>query len=382
MRSLISIPAYLLKNTLHRWLENPASPATKVLVPFLFAALGLFFFGLLHQVENRLSAQLNRADLRAIRAEEVLFSDAAKERLALGTNESALWADYCESYHAFQQAPLLAALGNTRRLPVLSYDVPPPFFSVPETAPGEDRPILLLTNRKPPGQHVTLEVIDQKIAALTAPLDPLLEKSYQKPAIAVFPIEFLELPLQRGFTQIQILVPRADLSTAELARLLANHAQAENRSLRVETSLDVIQGLDRLLTQQQQARFAIGTLLTLIVSLTLGSLSLLEFRQESYLIALMRSFGIRPLNLLTHYLLETSLLTFSGIFLAYLLYQKTAQSPAGLKIPYLSHTLPELLGQVSPADLNALLIAAGIGVLLSAFPIALGLRKQPGLLLP
>lgn len=382
MRSLISIPAYLLKNTLHRWFENPGSPATKLLVPFLFAAMGLFFFGLLQNIEAKLSAQLARAELRAIRTQEVLFSDAASARLANGTDESFLWEDYCESYDAFQQVPLLAVVGNQRRIPVLSYDRPPSFFNIPDDKPGESRPILLLTNQNSPGQSITIDVIDHPVQATTARLPDSLADAFQVPAIAVFPIEFLASVMQRGYTEIQVLIPNKDITTAELEALIRTHAQAEDRSITIQTSLSIIAGLDQLLSQQQKARLLIGAMLTLILSLTLGSLSLLEFRQESYLIALLRSFGIRPVNLFVHYLLETSILTFSGIYLAIYLYTHHAQKILEKANPLLSQSGSDLIGHPSSSDYRALLLAAGLGVIISAIPIALGLRKQPGLLLP
>lgn len=382
MPSLISIPAYLLKNTLHRWLENFASPATKGLVPFLFSLLGLLVLGILQQVESRLNEQLNRKEVRSIRTYENVRSQQAKLRVASGLSEAHLWQEHCESYEAFQQAPVLASMPGYERIPVLTYNDPPSFFPVHETPPGEPRAALLLTSFGKPGSLRTIEILEHEFQVTVAELPEALGAQLQAPSIAVFPFEYIRPLLNGGFAQIQILTPKPEIPTERLEALIRAHADAEGRNLRIDTMQEIIDGLKLLLSQQKQARFAIGVFITIILSLILGSLSLLEFRQEGYLIALLRSFGIRPLMLLGHYILETFFLTFCGVLLAILAYLKLGPTIVAKLSESLDFESAAFLGQPSAADYQALFLAAGLGVLISAVPIAFGLRKQPGLLLP
>lgn len=382
MPSLISIPAYLLKNTLHRWLENIASPATKVLVPFLFSILGIFFLGVLQQIESQLQEQLNRKELRAVRTYESVRSDAAKIRIANGISEAHLWEEYCESYESFQQLPLLASTDNLRRIPVLTYADPPSFFPVFETPPGEPRAALLLSTQGKVGSMRNVTLLDHDFQLPMARTPEVLEAQLQAPAIAIFPIEKVSTLMGSGYIQVQILIPKKELSSKKLEQIVRIHAEAEGRNIQIDTMQSVIEGINKLLSQQKQARLAIGIIITVILSLILGSLSLLEFRQEGYLIALLRSFGIRPFSLLLHYIFETFFLTFLGIILAIVCYKKAGP----ILVRKLSDSFEisdlSILGQPSVSDYQALFIAASLGVLISAIPIAFGLRKQPGLLLP
>jgi hypothetical protein len=384
MPSLTSIPGYLLKNTLRRWLENPASPITKLLIPFLFAVLSLLVFGIFQHLEQQIRAQLERDDLRMIRTQESIYGHEAAQRVAQGTNDEHFWGRYCHSFTSLQQTPLVGRTRLYKQVPVLAYDKELPSMIEASTPPNEARPIVLLSNHPHPSGNDYAVILDTQFDVQTQPIPKLLSDAYPRPAILLIPAEIIEPVLERGFTHIQLLQPKPDVSPERLVDLLRTHAYAEKRDVLVYNSLSLIEQLNQLLSNQQGARLLIALVVFLILSLTLAALSLLEFRQESYLFALLRSFGVRSFSLLLHYLVETSVLTFGGIAAAMMFCRHT--------LPGLVTQHSQLMGgqmavnaamaQPSTADYRILFLAAGLGILFSAIPVALGLRKPAGLYLP
>lgn len=189
--------------------------------------------------------------------------------------------------------------------------------------------------------------------------------------------------MTEGFTQVQILVPRQDVTVARLQELVRAQARLEDRQVRLDSSLGTLNRLEELLAGQRLTRVALAVGLALILSLILGALALLEFRHEAYLLALLRSFGVRGFVLAVHFFLENFALTLGGVFLGLWIYTKLAgelltqfsgQLASGVAVPPLA-TIP------SRDDIEILVAAAGVGVVLAVLPVLWGLRKRPGLIL-
>lgn len=382
-----SIPAYLWRNSLRRWIENPASPLTKFLVPFLFGLLALLVFGLMRGVEAELQAQLKRADLRAVHISEFVRPEDAKNRYYHALESPAPWSEWCESSDLFLQAAITGSSRFFERMPLVGYLDPPDFIRMPETSAGEPRPVLILTNRAFPqkilDQADFVEVAESyRLPARLAPMPPQFASVFQTQAVALVPAEMLELPLANYHTRLQILVPRSGISPQRLESMIRTFSKAENQDLRIYSSQAVLAHLEQFNRRQELARVLLGLGIAVILSLVLGSLSLLEFRQELYLFALLRSFGVRPVYLWIHYLMETALITYSGGAAAYWIASgplaaliESYQTGDRLQVPLSM----DLVGQ---SDLLMIAYALTAGVLLSALPLIPGLRKPAGLTLP
>lgn len=384
MLSWILIPAYLLKNTLQRWLENVASPLTKVLVPLLFALLFLAVLGFIRSVEGQLRTELEREDLRTVTTLENVFSKDAVERLAKGLREEEVWGHFCERYESFQQVPVLASAGEYARVPVIAYDEVLHEVAVPDIEPGEVRGTFLLTNEKSPLVRVSVEVQGYHLLATVLPLPKVVDDFYQNPAVLMCPIEALEPAMLNGFTHVQRFLPKKDVSTKRLVDLLRVYSSAEGRRVRINSSVEVLAKLEEILQGQKIARLILGGGMVAILTLVLGSLALLEFRQELYLVALLRSFGVSRLLLGFHFLVENLFLTFAGVLAAWQIFEVFAERALAMAASQwgANGSLLRLEdSSVASSDLELLFLAAGAGVVLAALPIFWGLRKRPGLVL-
>lgn len=370
-------------------MENVASPATKFLIPFLFAVLGLLVFDLFEQLEARLRAQIALDEVRGIHCQEVVFSKEAQQRALFGGKEAQLWSEHCERYERFMQAPLTVSARGFRNVPLLMYDERPSFIPLIERGPGEPRVALLMTDKVSPGVQLEIFATGLGLEVLTVPFPSALKKSFQADAIAVLPIEVAGKVIERGYTQIQVMVPKKNLATEDLERLVRQHAYAEGRNVRVQSAQEILAELNAILRYQKFAQWGVGIAVLVVLSLVLGSLSLLEFRQESYLYALLKSFGVRSWQLFINGFVELCVLSFAGLIAGGLCYywlldygtKSGWQERLGIEMMTAGFSLQGSFEQ-SLSTGGFLYLATGIGCLLASIPLALALRKQPGLLLP
>lgn len=383
MPSWILIPIYLVKNTLHRWWENLASPATKVLVPFLISSLALLVLGFLKTIENGLSDQLTRDDLRAIQLSEGFYGDEAGEAVQVIASDRVLWGPYTATYESFQRIPISVETRWMRQTPVLVYDRELSFLSLPESPAGEPREIFMLLNQNVVNQKESILFQSIPMTVQVQRMPEIVAEVFGGKAMIMVPIEVVDEVLPTGFVQMQRLIPKREINPGALEAKIRTFANLEDRQIQIVSSVSILERLELLLEGQQTARWALGGVVTLILSLILASLSLLEFRQEAYLVALLRSFGIRAGALLLHVFLESCVLTYLGVGLGILAIERLfpviiaslteISDETGLTIPELA--------VASHADLKLLFISATVGIVLATIPVMLGMRKRPGLVL-
>ncbi len=355
-----------------------------MVITLLFSVLAFFIFGIFQLFEIQIREQLNRDDLRTITTNESLWGESAQRRIYSGCDESNLWKEYSQSFHSYQQAPLLVDTFLFKKIPLLSYDTPPKVAKFPPIIPGEPRPVVIFCKHSFKLTSDFIKIEDYKIPAVRLPFPDLLKSRYNAPAVAMVPNEMIDPLLERGFAQIQVILPKKSVDPNKLQSLLKAHAHAEGRRINVQSSVAILNKLQEFLSNQQHARIIIGAVISAILSLTLGALSLLEFRQEQYLLALLRSFGVKRIYLYIHYLFETAALTFAGLWGAsYITRHFTSTLLQFVELPpQITFQIQRISASISSEDLNTLIFAISTGVLISSIPVALGLRKQIGLFLP
>ncbi|PQJ27950.1 hypothetical protein, partial [Rubritalea profundi] len=165
----------------------------------------------------------------------------------------------------------------------------------------------------------------------------------------------------------------------KFAQLTDAYYTAQGRSPRTFSTLTLLKDINTLNEFQVYVRIGITVSCGIILSFIIGTIAWLEYRQESYLLALLQSFGTSKLILLIHTFFENFLLVTVGLFSALFSWEYiydqlsskisilTLQSAAQISIPQ--------------TDISILFIAASSSVLIAMFPIAIGLRKPPGLIL-
>ena len=382
MLSWILIPIYLLRNTLHRWWENLASPLTKVVVPLLLSALGLLVLGFLRAAESNVKEQLQREDLRTIRLTESFYGKKIRNVELQLEDDKALWSEYCETYQAIQKLPVVVKTRWSKQTPVFAYDEEPTFLDLPEAEPGEPRELILFVDDPERSARAVITYERLNLNVRTQAMDEGLREFLSGNSFLLMPLELAESAMEAGFTQLQILVPDEKVDPIELERRIRSYASLEERQINISSATKFLKRLQLLLDGQQTARWILAGAIMLILSLILGSLSLLEFRQEIFILALLRSFGVGAWTLGVHFFLETLALTALGAGLGMLLVQELfpiLSERLAASGDVMDLTLPAL--ELVQEDLFVLGGAALAGVCLSMLPVIWGLRKKPGLIL-
>jgi len=380
MTSLISIPFYLWKNTSRRWFEYPVSPVSKILIPTLLGYLSILVLTLFAGVERELRDQLNRSSALTVVSTEFVQGAATATLLARTYEEELIWKErYPKGQTAYVRQPLVSTEVRGLNLPVLAYaDVADAGLSADPDAP----PGVWLLVRTPSTWNDHEEVLygsSLRVRAQVRQAPDWLNRNLMINDAVAVSVELADQALQKGFITHSV-ARLADLE--ELKRYVAEttaYYRAENRQVKIISALSLLEELERIRKIQQIVKTMIVVGCGIILALTLGSIAWLEYRQDAYLLALLRSFGSPPVMLLVHMFFENLALVLAGILLVWFSWSRLYQwaVPQLQAVGMQSREIPSLGG----ADLGILLAAGITGVVLAMIPVAFGLRKKPGLIL-
>jgi len=378
MRSWTSIPFYLWKNTCNRWIEHPVSPFAKILLPFLLALLGLLVLVLFSQVETQLRDQLAQRDLRTIVVNEVSNPIDAPAMILRSLDEETMWVNlYGREKVTVLRQPLVGATSQqSLGIPILAYSHP--LEGLPAEDPLQPGAILLQKNRKAKAPEL-LNIAKTHFYATPALMPPWLAKQANTTRAVAMPLPIVMPLLRQGFISTTIIeLPEAS-AVRPAEDLLRAYFKSESRNPRIFSAVEILASLQRLAATQALIRTIIFAAIATILALILGNVAMLEYRQDAYLLALLRSFGVSRYQLLAHTLMENLLLVGSGMALAIVAWQPIylAGSARLAHLGLQKLTAPE----VNILDFQILLAAALAGVLLAMLPITLGLRRPIGGLL-
>lgn len=377
MKYWILIITYLWKNILNHWFENPLSFLTKIIITFLLTFLAFAFIGALRQTEKLLSDQLENADIltsiiqisprvsqdKEVRLQESLYEEATlKKALKI--------QDVTFLRKPFIQAKTVA----NKRIPVAVSFAKPTFWK--EEWGEFQRPVnyIIQPEGAPEIRKITMRGFPVEV--LPVKMEPAFLKARNIDQLVLLPYPSGELLLKEGFSS-QIII-RAD-SVPELEDSLSRiraYLSAERVPHNIFSGLNLLRELENFSEIQKYVRLGLISLLILVIAIVLGNQAVLEFRQQQYHYALLRSFGVPYTLIVWNDLIEKILLAACGFSLAY----------------YLLPLLKKVLGPYVPqlADFNLLLLtedllyiggAVLLGVFLSWIFLAVTSKKQIGLVL-
>lgn len=140
----------------------------------------------------------------------------------------------------------------------------------------------------------------------------------------------------------------------------------------------MIKELESLQSRQAQWRSAMAGLLGLALALVFGAIAVLEFRQNAYVSALLRSFGAPGKALYLRQWIENGVLANLAAFSAILLlacFHRELFSTLGFPRDLLDfkHGNPYLSWEIA-----LILLWVNVGAFLSSLSVAIGLRKPVG----
>ncbi len=370
MSWLIFIHTYLWKNSLRRWWEQPLSLLSKLVVSALLGILGALVILGLKELGAQLDSRLTDREALTAVISETQNDDTAVSRVESGFAEARSWAHLGGEATTFYQVAGYARIGDERNLPILAVE------SLERMALVDD--FFVVSTSLPVGLKLEFTMNEfRSEGTVIRPTEELNVILNGRNAI-LGEVGRFAIPMMRGFTETTVL--RADsLEKLEKANSVVLAMQTrEERRIFLQSNLQILLELKKIRAIQSQALLWVTIVSGSVLGLVFGSLAWMEFREERYLLALIRSFGIGWFTLLAHSLVENCLLAVAGVLIGFFCLSIAMDSVdlVALNLGWLGSNASLFQG-----DGLVLLAGAAMGGLLSGVPIAIGLRKPLGLVL-
>lgn len=343
-----------------------------------FCCVVLLFFSV---IQLAIEKQLKNRSITSVTLIEVVFPAKGAEMLPKLAFEQNMWADHYRDARVFALIQsTMSASKNRTNFSVFCYDAKNQFFT--QSTRASKAPNFWYIKASPDEElekFLELQFQDHDIIAYQSTCPDWLKGQFPNMNMLFIPLEaFSSISLQ-GYTSWT----KIELNDVEHVEDFLKHATAfyaaENRAVQISSGVELLRDLQRIKRLQNISRICVLLGVGMILAITLGSVAWLEYRQDAYLLALLRSFGASSWVLLLHTFLENLVLVLGGVGIVllswssmYSVFLNYSQSLGG-------YSLGE--GRMAYVDMAIIVSAGVLGVLFSMVPVAFGLRKQVGLIL-
>ncbi len=366
-----SIAFYLWRNSIRRWIEQPLGVLSKWAIAALIGMLGAVMISGTTFLGEELERQLASRDALAVTIMEIVPPDQASILFSPDDTEESAWERLAEESLTIYQVAAAARIDGMRDVAVAALR-DPERYGYPDT-------VILLTTRQPAGTVAIATMDNLRVEALAMPPQgPLMEKMIGKGEILLASARRLAPLLQKGFTR-QVLIQAKSLEAIEQAHRVSDALQSiEQRRVTIRSTLPLLLQLREIRSIQGYVLLAVALGTSLVLGLICGALAWMEFREERYLLALIRSFGVGRVTLLVHAVVENCLVAVTGLLLGLVLLTAVVGHAdlRAMKLGWLGGP-----GLVGGDWVWVLVLGAFCGGLLSCIPVGIGLRKPLGLVL-
>lgn len=370
MNWLIFIHFYLCQNSLRRWFEQPLSLLSKLVISGLLGILGAFIILGTKELGKQLDRRLTDRDILTCIITETVPREEAIANLQAGVTDSRAWKVLSGDVMIYFQAAAFAELENGMRVPIVGVE------NLEEHQMIDD--IFLLDFSAPLDQRLEFAIDEFSSEAFVR--RPSNDESLllnQRPAL-IGGIQRLSAIFNRGYTQSIIFKANSLEGIQKAHQVVDLFSKQEGKRIFIQSNLQVLKELKKIRSIQAQALVWITLGSAAILGLVFGSLTWMEFREERYLLALIRSFGIGSLSLFIHALVENTLLAIMGVLLGFFILTISVNF---MQLEAMNMVWLRSASHLVQGDGLPLLVGAALGGILSSIPIAIGLRKPLGLIL-
>jgi hypothetical protein len=168
-------------------------------------------------------------------------------------------------------------------------------------------------------------------------------------------------------------------SVAHFVAAIQNYFAMERRNPpQIQSALGMVKELENLQSRQAQWRNAMAGMLGLAVALVFGAIAVLEFRQNAYVTALLRSFGTPGKALYLRQWIENGVLANLAAISAIVILAAFHRELFGL-LGFPSDLLN--LNKANPYlswEIALILLWVNVGAFLSSLSVAIGLKQPVG----
>ena len=352
-----------------------------MLIPSLLGLLAVIVLTLFAEIERELRDQLARNSAYTVYVSEFVAADQAATILRRSYEEEVMWSGR-NGLDAIKQLrqPLVSAVWNhTQSISLLAFTNSATDFA--GTGDFDNPPMVWLLSDEAAiqGQLEEVSLSGKRTLAKVRAVPPWIRRELSMENAVAAPVEMIEPFLLKGFINHTIARFNSIQDVQRFVTDVSAYYRAEKRQVKVVSALGILKILEHITEVQRIVLSLIVVGCGVILSLTLGSIAWLEYRQDAYLLALLKSFGTPSLVLLIHMFLENLLLVLVGILGVFLAWTPLyALAAPHLQIIGLHAATPPAIPVL---DMAVIVLACLAGVILSMVPVAIGLRKPAGLIL-
>jgi hypothetical protein len=366
----IFIHFYLWQNSLRRWWEQPLSLLSKLVVAGLLGLLGAFVILGLKELGSQLDMRLNDRETLLVVISETVPKESAVDLLESGESTDLAWRQLGDGVSTFLQAAASAETESGQRVPVVAVQHPERHGLLDD--------FYLMTRRIPANTLVEFEIRGYRSEASAQLPSSDLEQLLNGRDALVGGVARLSAVLATGFTKSIVLHARSIEDVQKAHDIVGAMTRVEGRRIVIQSNLRILRELEKVRAIQAESLLWVTLGSSSILGLVFGSLAWMEFREERYLLSLIRTFGVGRWSLLVHALIENCLLAVGGVLLGFGALQL---SVSRMNLGALGMTWLRSPGSIFAEEGQWLLLGAALGGVLACVPIAIGLRKQLGLVL-
>jgi hypothetical protein len=374
----MSLYVYLVRHTLGRWWENPWSPLARLTVAALMATL-LSGTSCIFEVSTkilRLKLQKSGADTIVVNRTVVggtqpscaeLFSDLKRYGATMSLKRCFQFAtgdlEHRLTVYAYNDKSFAV-------LSKISGATSAECFVVDKGLPEGLRSNVNLQGRLYPSEVIPAEGMLHNIPGDSADGLLLLPESYIQ-----------DLLLETGYTDVFILLKEdPNTSVPQIVDILNHLNRLDRLNLNIFSASAVMREIEELEKRRSLVVPALVELTGAIIFSVFAAISTLEYRDNRYIFALLRSMGAPAYSLFLQFFAEGVVVVSAGAGLAAALAQALLPVAAGfLKFP---EALPFIYQSLHSPDLLKLLLGTMLGAVgFSCIPIIPALRRRIGLIL-
>lgn len=378
MRQWILISSYLLRDICRRWLETPGALFARLLVATLLSLLLLFlqaaFQIAAHELEHRIlqlganniNVSLNRNSLNMDRGYPSLYTiteplrehgDLLRLRMAFSNGTTELGESVRVLAYADSELPKLAAFA-------------------PAAFTGG---ALLASELAPPNIMLTVSVEGLNWQALTTKLPRRYADFADDHALLFMPEDSLAPLMEYGWRALALFSANETEAVPTIVDSLRQLLQSEGyRAYTIQSATGWQEELAELRLRQRQWQAGVAGACALLLVLVFGSIALLEYRQNAFIAALIRSFGIPRFALVGRYLMENVLLVAIAGALAFGIAIQAHEPLFALAGFDPAWTNRAVLQPYQIESHPVLIAALALSALLSSLPVAVAMRRPVG----
>lgn len=369
----MNIALYLTRDAAARWKEQPHAPLARFTVAFLVCALSLTILSVLGVAERVLEARLADSGVNAVAIMSPLMGATAPEN---GERFAAL-GDFGESL----------ALVKLHRVATADFGGKVVVYGYHESALGTlathtTEPRIFIGNILP-GMEISATVDDREMKAVSVAKAGVLRRipvdTGMTGAILVPLSDVADMVGAEGGVEVNVLERSASAPTVpEIVGMVERTAEADDLHLTTLSADGMIRELDTLQGRRAQIQAMLALGVAVAVAVVFGALSMLEYRENRHVCALLRSMGIRAGLLAGQSLAEGLVVALLAAGAACAIVPAIARFAAGQG--WLDGTVAASVPAVafSPGVIWPVMAALITGAIVATAPVALAMRKPVG----